>query len=132
VLDRFGNVYVQTVRALHSYTLAGATRWTADSLGGGSPTAGIGAPTVLTDTTVVIGRGGNRVCGVSGGTGIPRWCSESLTGAGDLLGGITVGADRTLLVTRTGGELIALWGATGLEGNAWSTEGGNHQRSRRR
>jgi hypothetical protein len=132
VLDKFGNVYVQTVRALHSYTSAGAPRWTADSLGGGSQTAGVGAPTVLTDTTVVIGRGGNRVCGVSGGTGVPRWCSALLTGAGDILGGATVAADRTLYVTRTGGELIALWNSTGAESTVWSTEGGNHQRTRRR
>jgi hypothetical protein len=132
VLDRFGNLYVQTVRALHSYTLTGAVRWTADSLGGGSPTAGVGTPTVLTDTTVVITRGGSRACGVSGGTGVPRWCSASLTGAGDLVGGVTVGVDRTLFLTRTGGELIALWGNTLPELNAWSTEGGDHQRTRRR
>jgi hypothetical protein len=132
VVDRAGNVYVQTVRALHSYTSAGAPRWTADSLGGGSSPGGVGSPTLLNDTTVVIGRGGNRVCGVVGGTGVPRWCSASLTGAGDLLGGAMVGPDRTIYVTRTGGEVIALWSNTVAEFGSWSTEGGNHQRSRRR
>jgi hypothetical protein len=43
-----------------------------------------------------------------------------------------VGPDRTIYVTRTGGEVIALWSNTIAEFGSWSTEGGNHQRSRRR
>lgn len=132
VLDRSGNIYVQTVRALHSYTADGTPRWTADSLGGGSPADGVGAPTVLVDTTVVITRGGDRVCGINGNTGVPRWCSGSLTGAGDVIGGAAVGADRTIFVTRTAGELIALWNDVAADPAAWTTEGGNHRRTRRR
>jgi hypothetical protein len=131
VVDRAGNIYIQTTSALHSYTAAGAPRWTADSLGGGSPAGGVGTPTVLTDTTVVVGRGGNRVCGIRGGAGIPRWCSEVLTGAADILGGVGVGADRTIYVTRTGGELIALWNNTTADPATWATEGRNQQRVRR-
>jgi hypothetical protein len=134
VVDRAGNIYVQTIRALHSYTSAGTPRWTADSLGGGSSTDGVGSPTLLSDTTVVITRGGSRVCGVIGGSGVPRWCSAVLTGGGpaDLIGGVSVGDDRTLFATRATGEVIALWNNTGAESGSWSTEGGGHQRSRRR
>lgn len=131
VLSRAGNVYVQTIAGLHAYNSAGVPLWTADSLGTGSQTAGVGAPAILTDTTVVVVVGGTRVCGVHPLQGVPRWCSPAL-GSGDLDGGVAVSPDRTIYVTRATGELIALWNRRGPEIAGWPAEGGNHQRTRRR
>jgi hypothetical protein len=131
VISRAGTVYVQTVHGLHAYTAAGAPLWTADSLGGGSQTSGVGAPAILSDTTVVVVVGGSRVCGVHPTQGTPRWCSPTL-GAGDVWGGVSVGPDRSVYVMRSSGELIALWNGRGTEFAGWPTEGGNHDRSRRR
>jgi hypothetical protein len=131
-IDRNGNIFVQTAAGLHSYTAAGALRWVADSLGGGSQgqASGLGAPTLLLDTTVVVTRGGIQVCAVDGVVGVPRWCSQSIA-SGDLVGGVAVSPTRMVFAVRSGGEIVALWNHASREVVGWPTEGGNAQRTRR-
>jgi hypothetical protein len=133
VIDRAGRVFVQTAAGLHAYSPAGAPLWVADSLGAGaaSQAGGVGNPTILTDSTVVVVVERSRVCGVRPATGATRWCGPAL-GPGDVVGGVTVGFDLVMYAVRSSGELLALWNRIGGETQGWPTEGGNHQRTRRR
>lgn len=133
VIDRSGRVFIQTVAGLYAYDATGAPLWTADSLGAAAlgQSAGVGAPTVLSDSTVVVVVGGSRVCGVRPGLGVPRWCGSSI-GPGDVVGGVVMGPDLMMWVVRSPGELVGLWNRIGAETQGWPTEGGNHQRTRHR
>jgi hypothetical protein len=132
VIDRAGRIFVQTAAGLHAYSSAGLSLWVADSLGAGaSQASGVGTPTVLTDSSVVVVVAGSRVCGVRPGLGTPRWCGPSL-GPGDVVGGVVLGNDLVMYAVRSAGELVALWNRVGADVLGWPTEGGNHQRTRRR
>jgi hypothetical protein len=133
VLDRAGRVFVQTAAGLHAYSATGTPLWAADSLGAGAQAQaiGVGAPTVLTDSTVVVVVGGSRVCGVRPGLGVPRWCGPAL-GPGDVVGEVVIGFDLVMYAARSSGELVGMWNRIGAETSGWATEGGNHQRTRRR
>jgi hypothetical protein len=132
VIAAAGTIYVQTTSALYAYDPAGGSLWVADSLGAGglAETVGAGAPALLGDGTVVVVVGASRVCGVAPTTGATRWCSPSL--GADVIGGVAVGPDRTIYVSRSSGELIALWNRVDASTVGWPTEGGNHRRTRRR
>jgi PQQ-like domain len=133
VVDRSGRIFIQTTAGLHAYDATGMPLWMADSLGAAAQgqSAGVGAPAVLSDSTVVVVVGGSRVCGVRPGLGVPRWCGASV-GPGDVVGGVVMGPDLMMWVVRSPGELVGLWNRIGAETQGWPTEGGNHQRTRHR
>jgi hypothetical protein len=129
VVDGSGNIYIQTPHGLLSYGSTGTLRWVADSLGGGDATLGVGAPAILLDNSLVVPCGGD-VCGVASTTGSRLW----RTTVGGVIGGVTVGPDGTIVVSRRAGatsELVGLWNRAPLRTTGWPTEGFDAARSRR-
>jgi hypothetical protein len=49
-----------------------------------------------------------------------------------VVGGVVLGNDLVMYAVRSAGELVALWNRVGADVLGWPTEGGNHQRTRRR
>jgi hypothetical protein len=130
-------LYVQNEEALYAYSVGGTFVWVADSLGFGTTTGVVGAPTMLLDATLVVpcasGSGGRDVCAVRQTNGARVWRSPAGDGPVE---GLAVGADGILYVTRTlaggGSQVAALWARVAPAFVGWPTEGGNPQHTRRR
>jgi len=139
VLDGAGTIFVLTSDALYSYSATGQIIWYADSLGYGTPTTGVGAPTLLSNGTVLVpcqsptAPAVREVCNVEGEDGGLVW--RSAFGSGTVEG-VVVGREGTVIAMRTraggGGEIAGVWSRLRLEPLGWPTEGGSERRTRRK
>lgn len=129
IIDGSGNVYVQTTDGLYSFAPAGTERWAADSLGASmeATTTGAGAPTLLLAGLLLVGCEGS-VCAVDAASGALVW----RTAVTRVVGSPVVDRDGQIYALNLDGKLIAIFGNQPAAFNGWPTEGGNHQRSRRR
>jgi hypothetical protein len=129
-------IYAQNEEALYAYGIGGTFVWAADSLGFGDANGPVGAPVLLADGTLVVpcAAGSVRgVCGVRQINGNRVWRSPAATGT---VGGLAVGANGMIYVTRAlaggDGQVAALWGRVPALTTGWPAEGGNPQHTRRR
>ena len=129
IIDRDGNVYVQTTEGLFAYASDGTERWAADSLGAASSAVsyGVGAPTLLVNDDLVVHCGG-AVCGVESTDGSLQWRAP----VSNVVGSAVIDLNGEIYVTTVANEVIALWGNILPGFNGWPTEGADQQRSRRR
>jgi hypothetical protein len=124
VIDGSGNIYVQSRAALVSYDAGGTLRWSADLLAS-SASWGIGAPTLLSNGTLVVECGG-EVCAVNASDGSLAWRSNMVA---NVIGSPAVAPDGTICV-QSGEGLVALWGRIPPLKEGWPTEGGGMGRMR--